>query len=128
MLRLYPESKNDATDILCDDDCNEEFKEWFSKQTDEQKVDEMKIINEDFRLSINVPECNHKLDAAVCPKELDAKPSAGDLSMFFHCYTILQFNNKKLKLKRIDIKKVSSECRDFLIRMKNEAIKAKRMV
>ena len=36
MLRLYPESKNDATDILCDD-CNEEFKEWFSKQTDEQK-------------------------------------------------------------------------------------------
>ena len=70
------------------------------------------------------PECNHKLDAAVCPKELDAKPSAGDLSMCFHCYTILQFN-KKLKLKRIDIKKVSNEDRDFLIRMKNEAIKAK---
>lgn len=36
MLTLYPETKNHPTDILCDD-CNEEFKEWFSTLTEEQK-------------------------------------------------------------------------------------------
>lgn len=35
-LTLYPEAKNDPTDILCDD-CNEEFKKWFYTLTDEQK-------------------------------------------------------------------------------------------
>ncbi len=37
MLTLYPETKNDPTDILCDD-CNEEFKKWFSTLTEEQKI------------------------------------------------------------------------------------------
>ncbi len=36
LLTLYPETKNDPTDILCDD-CNEEFKIWFATLTDEQK-------------------------------------------------------------------------------------------
>ncbi len=36
MLTLYPETKNDPTDILCDD-CNELFKKWFSTLTEEQK-------------------------------------------------------------------------------------------
>lgn len=36
LLTLYPETKNDPTDILCND-CNEEFKKWFSTLTDEQK-------------------------------------------------------------------------------------------
>lgn len=36
MLTLYPETKNDLTDTLCDD-CNEDFKVWFSKFTDEEK-------------------------------------------------------------------------------------------
>lgn len=70
------------------------------------------------------PECGHKLDAAVCPKDLNAKPSAGDLSMCFHCYTILQFN-KKFKLKKIDMSTVSLKDKEFLLRMKNEAMKAK---
>lgn len=36
LLTLYPETKNDSTDILCDD-CNEKFKKWFSTLTDEEK-------------------------------------------------------------------------------------------
>jgi hypothetical protein len=36
MLNLYPESKNDPTDILCET-CNEEFKKWFAGLTDEEK-------------------------------------------------------------------------------------------
>ncbi len=36
LLTLYPETKNDPTDILCDD-CNELFKQWFSKLTEEEK-------------------------------------------------------------------------------------------
>lgn len=43
MLTLYPETKNDPIDILCDD-CNEEFKIWFSQFTDEEK----KKMREDF--------------------------------------------------------------------------------
>ena len=42
-LKLYPESKNDPTDILCDD-CNEKFKAWFATLTDEQK----KKMRDDF--------------------------------------------------------------------------------
>lgn len=37
MLTLYPETKNDLTDILCDD-CNELFKKWFNQLTDEEKT------------------------------------------------------------------------------------------
>ncbi len=82
--------------------------------------------NEDMKTKVinKCPECGHKLDAAVCPKDLEAKPSAGDLSMCFHCYTILQFT-KKLKLKKIDISRVSQDDKEFLTRMQNEAIKAK---
>jgi protein-disulfide isomerase len=36
MLILYPETKNDPTDTLCDH-CNEEFKKWFDNLTDEDK-------------------------------------------------------------------------------------------
>lgn len=36
MLSLYPETKNDPTDILCDD-CNELFKKWFSTLSSEEK-------------------------------------------------------------------------------------------
>lgn len=36
MLTLYPETKNDPTDILCDV-CNEEFKIWFSKLSEKEK-------------------------------------------------------------------------------------------
>lgn len=43
MLTLYPETKNDPTDILCDD-CNEKFKVWFSQFTDEEK----KQMRDDF--------------------------------------------------------------------------------
>lgn len=43
MLALYPETKNHPTYILCDD-CNEEFKVWFSTLTDEQK----KKMRDDF--------------------------------------------------------------------------------
>jgi len=43
MLTLYPETKNDPTDILCDD-CNEEFKKWFATLTDSEK----KKMREDF--------------------------------------------------------------------------------
>lgn len=43
MLDLYPETKNDPTDVLCDD-CNKEFKAWFSKLSDAQK----KKMREDF--------------------------------------------------------------------------------
>lgn len=35
-LDFYPEGKNDATGMLCDD-CNEEFKKWFSSLTSAQK-------------------------------------------------------------------------------------------
>lgn len=35
-LTLYPEAKNDPTDIVCDD-CNNEFRRWFSTLTEEQK-------------------------------------------------------------------------------------------
>lgn len=43
-LTLYPEAKNDATDVLCDY-CNEEFKIWFSTLTDKQK----KQMREDYK-------------------------------------------------------------------------------
>ncbi len=36
MLTLYPEAKNDLTDVLCDD-CNIIFIKWFEKLTDEEK-------------------------------------------------------------------------------------------
>lgn len=36
MLTLYPEAKNDPTDILCGY-CNEEFKKWFSTLTEDEK-------------------------------------------------------------------------------------------
>lgn len=36
MLTLYPETKNDPTDILCDD-CNELFKKWFATLTEDEK-------------------------------------------------------------------------------------------
>lgn len=36
MLRLYPETKNDPTDVLCDD-CNQEFVKWFATLTEEEK-------------------------------------------------------------------------------------------
>ena len=36
LLTLYPETKNDPTDILCDD-CNKLFVKWFSQFTDEEK-------------------------------------------------------------------------------------------
>ena len=42
-ITLYPETKDDPVDVLCDD-CNEEFKMWFSTLTDEQK----KQMREDF--------------------------------------------------------------------------------
>jgi len=42
-LTLYPECKNDPTDVLCDD-CNEKFKEWFSKLSDDEK----KKMRDDF--------------------------------------------------------------------------------
>lgn len=35
-LTLYPEAKDDPMDVLCDD-CNEEFKNWFSKLTKKEK-------------------------------------------------------------------------------------------
>jgi hypothetical protein len=44
MLTLYPETKNDPTDVLCDD-CNELFKAWFSKFSDEEK----KQMREDWK-------------------------------------------------------------------------------
>lgn len=37
MLALYPEAKNDPTDIVCDD-CNEEFKKWFATISNEEKI------------------------------------------------------------------------------------------
>ena len=70
------------------------------------------------------PACDWKLDAAICPKEIHARPSAGDLAVCFNCHTILQFT-KKLKLKRMDINKISFEDRKFLKRMQDENIKAK---
>lgn len=36
LLTLYPEAKNHPTNILCDD-CNEQFKNWFSTLTEDQK-------------------------------------------------------------------------------------------
>ncbi len=36
VLTLYPETKNDPMGVLCDD-CNEEFKKWFSTLSDEEK-------------------------------------------------------------------------------------------
>ena len=36
LLTLYPECKNHPTDILCDD-CNEQFKKWFSSLTQQEK-------------------------------------------------------------------------------------------
>ncbi|HJY22930.1 MAG TPA: hypothetical protein VJ279_08605 [Hanamia sp.] len=36
LLTLYPESKNDPTNILCDD-CNKQFQKWFATLTEEQK-------------------------------------------------------------------------------------------
>jgi hypothetical protein len=33
---LYPETKNDPVDVLCDD-CNEEFKKWFATLSEEEK-------------------------------------------------------------------------------------------
>lgn len=42
-LTLYPETKNDPTDILCDY-CNDAFKIWFSQFTDEEK----KKMRDDF--------------------------------------------------------------------------------
>ena len=35
-LTLYPQCKNDATNVVCDP-CNEEFKKWFANLTDEDK-------------------------------------------------------------------------------------------
>jgi hypothetical protein len=35
-LMLYPECKNDRTDIVCDD-CYKEFKKWFATLTEEDK-------------------------------------------------------------------------------------------
>jgi hypothetical protein len=43
-LCLYPEAKNDPTDILCDE-CNEKFKVWFSQFSNEEK----KQMREDFK-------------------------------------------------------------------------------
>lgn len=43
MLTLYPETKNDPTDILCDD-CFREFNKWFSQFSEEEK----KQMREDF--------------------------------------------------------------------------------
>ncbi len=43
LLTLYPETKNDPTDVLCDD-CNEDFKKWFATLTEEQK----KKMRDDF--------------------------------------------------------------------------------
>lgn len=42
-LILYPEAKNDPTDILCDD-CNEDFKNWFATLMDDEK----KQMREDY--------------------------------------------------------------------------------
>jgi len=36
VLTLYPETKNDSMRVLCTP-CNNKFKKWFSKQTDEYK-------------------------------------------------------------------------------------------
>ena len=36
LLDLYPETKNDPTDVICDD-CNEEFKIWFAAFIEEEK-------------------------------------------------------------------------------------------
>lgn len=36
MLLLYPETKSHPVDTLCND-CNEEFKRWFSTLTENQK-------------------------------------------------------------------------------------------
>lgn len=48
LLTLYPESKNDPTDILCDD-CNEEFKKWFATLTEEEKQKmRMESMNENI--------------------------------------------------------------------------------
>lgn len=38
LLELYPECKNDPVDVLCDD-CNEEFKKWFSTLTEAEKME-----------------------------------------------------------------------------------------
>lgn len=35
-ITLYPEGKNDPSDILCDD-CYQEFIKWFSKLTEDEK-------------------------------------------------------------------------------------------
>lgn len=43
LLALYPETKNDPTDVLCDD-CNEYFKKWFSTLTEKEK----KQMRDDF--------------------------------------------------------------------------------
>jgi hypothetical protein len=43
LLTNHPESKNDPTDILCDD-CYELFKRWFATLTDEDK----KRMREEF--------------------------------------------------------------------------------
>lgn len=44
MLMLYPETKNDPTEVLCDN-CNEEFRLWFSKLTDEEKKEMRNNLN-----------------------------------------------------------------------------------
>jgi len=36
LLTLYPECKNDKTEILCDE-CNKDFLIWFARLTDEEK-------------------------------------------------------------------------------------------
>lgn len=47
-LNLYPECKNDPTDLLCYV-CNEEFKKWFSKKTkDEKEKMRREFNNEQF--------------------------------------------------------------------------------
>lgn len=47
-INLYPECKNDPTDILCND-CYDEFKRWFATLTKE----EIKKMHDDFVRSSN---------------------------------------------------------------------------
>jgi hypothetical protein len=36
MLTLYPETKNDPTEIICDE-CNKKFRKWFITLTEKEK-------------------------------------------------------------------------------------------
>jgi len=61
------------------------------------------------------PKCGKKLTAAFDITDLEAKPSKGDFSICIDCESFLVFD-KKLKLRIADLKSISNE-------MMNEMVK-----